>query len=249
MNAWTHIGSLGLVLAGLTVSLGSASAQSGPVTVTAPVDRVFVPLGFDSNDNVELVLHGHFPSTCYKVGPVEATIDTEVRQISVTSWAYEYQSSICAQARVSFTQTVKLGYVVPGNYTIKVIDRPDATAAALAVTETRSPNPDEYLYAPVATTSLDKTTDGSYTLTISGDYPYMFVGCMVLREIKTYMSPGNTLVVLPVAELTDGADCAAQGVTKKFVGTKVIGALTEGDYLLHVRVLEGNSLNRFVEVY
>lgn len=247
MNAWTLVGSFGFVLSGLGLGAGLANAQA--TVVTAPVDQVFVPFGFDDNDDVEIVLHGHFPSTCFKVGPVEAAVDAERGLISIKSWAYEYQSDACAQARVSFTQTVKVGHVAPGNYTIKVVDRPDAATVPLDVTESRTPNPDDYLYAPVAAASLDKGADGAYVLTISGDYPYMYIGCMVLRDVRTYMSPGNTLVVLPIAELTDGPDCAPQGVTKKFAATKVIGTLAEGDYLVHVRVLEGNSVNRFVEVY
>jgi hypothetical protein len=250
MNKRMSIGSFAIVVSGLAISWGSAAiAQQVPSLVTAPVDQAFVPLGFDDNDDVEIVLHGHFPSTCYKVGPVKATVDMELGQILIESKAYEYRSDTCVQALISFTQTIKVGNVVPGSYQIKVVDRPEATTVPLEVTESRSPNPDDFLYAPVAATSLDKTDSGDYTLTISGEFPYMYVGCMVLREVKTYMSPGNTLVVLPVAELTDGRECEPQSVTKRFSATKVIGALAEGDYLVHVRVLEGNSLNRFVEVY
>ncbi len=39
--------------------------RSVPKLVVAPVDNVFVPAGFDDNDNVEVVLQGYFANSCY----------------------------------------------------------------------------------------------------------------------------------------------------------------------------------------
>ena len=41
-----------------------AFADDSAVLVQAPIDKVFVPLGFDDNDKVELIIHGQFPNTC-----------------------------------------------------------------------------------------------------------------------------------------------------------------------------------------
>jgi hypothetical protein len=227
----------------------TASAQAdGPELVTAPVDKVFSPFGFDDNDNVEIVVHGTFPNTCYKTGPVEGRVDAEAGVITVHAQAYRY-NGVCAEVQVPFTQSVKLGTVAVGTYRIVVDERPDATTTDLVIARARTPDADDYLYAPVAQVSLDKNQDGTYAVRLEGEYPYMFIGCMVMREVRAYMSPGNTLVVMPIAELVDdGPQCASQAETHRFTVTQPVGALAAGEYLVHVRALDGNALDRFVDL-
>lgn len=242
--SFTAVLSMSAVLCGFT---GQAVARSGqPVLVTAPVDKVFVPSGFDDNDNVEIVVHGSFPNTCYKIGPATATVAAGV--VTVEAKAFLYRSIGCIQMIVPFTQSVKLGIVNTGSYEIKVEDRPNVETVPLAITRARTASPDDFLYAPTALVALDETTPGQYAVRIEGEFPYMFIGCMVMREVRTYVSPGNTLVVLPIAELVnDDVTCDAQ-VSKKFVVTQPVGALAAEEFLIHVRVLEGNSINRFVSL-
>jgi hypothetical protein len=43
--------------------------------VPAPVDHLFVPNGFDNNDNVEMVVTGKFPTNCYSRNKVETKVE------------------------------------------------------------------------------------------------------------------------------------------------------------------------------
>jgi hypothetical protein len=246
MIAWKHAFASAVAVVAL---MGAASAQAdGPDLVTAPVDQVFSPFGFDDNDNAEVVLHGTFPNTCYKTGPVEGRVDTAAGVIFVRAQAYRYRGG-CAQVLVPFTQSVKLGTVPAGTYRVVVEDRPGSTTTPLTVAQARTPGADDYLYAPVAQVALDKRDDGTYAVRLEGEWPFMFIGCMVMREVRAYLSPGNALVVMPIAELVDdGEQCAPQAETHRFVFTQAVGELAASEYLVHVRVLDGNSLNRFVDL-
>lgn len=237
---------------GVSVALSQApvALAAGPELVTAPVDKVFVPLGFDDNDNVEVVVHGNFPNTCYKIGPSKASVDVASRTITVDAKAYHYGEALCAQVIVPFTESIPLGIVPPGEYRVIVDNRPTAETNPLVVSIATSSDPDEYLYAPVHNAALADANNG-YNVVVQGEYPFTFVGCMVMKEIRTRMTPGNVLVVLPIAELLpDGPRCDEQARTgKKFnITVPVTEPLGRAEYLIHVRSLGGSSVNRFVDL-
>src|SRR5690606_17044612 len=108
----------------LAAALASPAAAAGdapqPALVPAPVEAFFVPLGYDDNDNVEVVVHGRFPNTCYKVGPANATVDVAARTVEVEATAFHYQAAGCALVLVPFTQTVALGLLPEGTYTVSI---------------------------------------------------------------------------------------------------------------------------------
>lgn len=235
-----------LTVLGAIIGSGHAMADQ-PSQVTAPVAKVFVPQGFDDNDNVEVVVHGHFPSTCYKTGPASASLDEATGVITLDVKAYQYRGAMCAQVLVPFTQSIKVGTLASGTYRVEVLDRPTATIPALVVGQATTSGADDHFYAPVAQVSLEADASGQYVLNAEGEYPFFFVGCMVIRELRTYLSPGNTLVVLPISELVDGPECAPQAMSKKFSVSTPVGALAADEYLIHVRVLNGESVNRFVD--
>lgn len=245
MNVWTYISAL--VIAACLIAR-NANAAEQPALVKAPVEKVFVPLGFDDNDDVEVIAHGHFPNTCYKIGPTRSQVDVDTGVVTVEVQAYLYPGVGCAQMLVPFTQSIKLGTVKIGSYRIEVIDTPRAVAPPLVVAPARTSNPDDFLYSPVATIGLEETTPGQYQVRLEGEYPHMFIGCMVMREVRWHLSPGNTLVILPIAELVDGPECEDPSYSYDFSITQPIGSLAPETYLLHTRVLDGSSLNRLIDL-
>lgn len=230
-----------------TGSLARAETAQ-PDLVTAPVEKAFVPMGFDGNDNVEVIVHGHFANTCYKVGPAKASVDYATSTVTVDATAYVYAGLMCAQVLVPFTESVSLGTVRPGTYRVVVKDRPTAETTDLVVVEATTDSPDDFLYAPVEEAGLRVRADGQQLVRIEGSYPYTFVGCMVVKELRIIRTPGNVVVVQPIAELlTGGPACDEQHGAKNFViETPVREALEPGEYLMHVRALSGRSVNRVV---
>ncbi len=239
----------GALLAYAVATSGTLVAANEPDVVTAPVEKVFVPQGFDNNDNVEVVIHGHFPNSCYRVGPITARFDEERNQIEVDAKSYYYKNQpICMQVLMSFTQSVKVGLVKAGSYKVVVKDRPAAIAPRLDILEALTPDADDFLYAPVAQVLVSTAETNKETLTIEGTYPYTFTGCMVVTDVRTRLTSNDVLVVQPIAKFTDGEECEAQGSNRKFSIKKDMSSiLPSEDYLIHVRTLNGNSLNSFIE--
>lgn len=218
-----------------------------PSVVHAPVQKVFVPVGFDDNDNAEIVVHGYFPNSCYKAGQVTAEVDEEKRKITVHAKSFLYPTSVCLQMVIPFTESVKLGVLKSGNYDIVVEGSPKAQVLPLSVGVRKSENADDYLYASATSASLAQDEAGAYSLNLSGNHPQMFVGCMIIKEVKSYLTPGNVLVVLPIAEAVDDERCIKPKWQEKFNISVPVEKPLEEDVLVHVRVLNGQSLNSFVK--
>lgn len=240
----------GVLAAGFFVGLGQAFGQVTPILVKAPVEKIFVPLGFDTNDNVEVFYHGHFPNSCYKVGPAKATVDDGAKTISVQASAYYYPGSFCAQMLVPFDGSIKMGIMPEGEYSVVVDGDSQVTEAALNIKIANTGSPDDFLYAPVDAISISKdpVTEADNTIKVEGEYPYMFIGCMLIKELKTTLTPGNVLVVQPIAELTDGPACLPQADNKRFSISKPLGFTPKKEeYLLHARSTSGTSINRVID--
>ena len=130
MKSWSSIARV-LAVLGLYAGGAAPAYADGPVLITSPVEKVFVPLGFDDNDNTEVVIYGHFTSTCFKTGPAKATVDYDTMTVTVDAQAYRYTGG-CAQVMVPFTQSVKFGQVRAGSYTVVVTNRPEEPSACSA---------------------------------------------------------------------------------------------------------------------
>ena len=230
------------------VGLSSAAARAnGPIEIILPVDKVYVPSGFDDNDNIEVGLKGLFKSSCYKVSSSAAVVDHVARTITVTATALEY-SGACADVVVPFLEVVKVGTLLQGDYTVVVAGRTATGTVSVARRTTEAP--DDYLYAPVQQAGIDQdSVTRRQTLHLTGRYPYCFIGCMKIREVKTYRSPADVLVVLPIADLIDGPECEERQGNQDFDVKVPMQEPFNGEGMMHVRVLNGASLNRFLEIY
>ncbi|NRA64139.1 MAG: hypothetical protein HRU19_06615 [Pseudobacteriovorax sp.] len=223
-------------------------SQANPVPVDAPITKIFVPQGFDDNDNSEVVIHGEFPSSCYKIGSVKADIDEESKEIAVSASALFYPDSVCIQSVTPFIQSVNVGVLKEGTYKAKMKDNAKVTRE-FSVSRRTTESPDDFLYAPVENAYLEVDyATGKQSIKLQGTFPYLFIGCMVIKEVRSYQAPSDVLVVLPIAEIVDGPQCEAQGEDPSFQYTQGLSQPFSGEGLMHVRTLHGNSLNRFLQV-
>lgn len=231
----------GSVLAALAVGSFQGFAHSQVSEIDAPVDALFIPEGFDSNDNVELVLSGDFSTTCFKTGPVTADVDHANKTISLKAVAYQYgQDAFCATARIPFTQTAKLGLLEEGIYSVSLVGHPELKQA-LHVQKNVSANPDDYLYAPVHSVFIDQKANAKRsTIEVKGVFPRLFDGCMKLVDLRV-VSSRDVYVVLPIAEIFYNQDCV--NVPLEFKAVAPIAPTSAQKALIHTRVTNGNSLN------
>ncbi len=231
-------------------SFAAHATAGSSVLVQAPVEKIFVPQGFDDNDKVELVVHGHFTSSCYKMGPVDATIDAARKKIVVSAEAYYYPGAVCLQMMVPFIKSVELKGTLPtGNYTVEVANRPTAETSTLSIARSTRPDADDFLYAAVHSATLDVDTNGDQELVLKGQHPFTIQGCIKFDEIKTYLSPSKVLVVQPITKIVSDDDECVGRVNNRFeIRKKLTPDLNKGEYLMHVRVLDGNSVNQLLNI-
>lgn len=246
-----HLFNKTLILAGVLGSgLNSAGSMaqddSIPSIVPTPVSKVFIPAGFDDNDNVQAVIQGYFPSSCYRVGTSSVTVDQQTNTVAIQAHAYRYQGQLCLQALTPFIQEVKIGFLRQGKYRV-IVNGDDQTAVNLTIGRSLTSSPDDHLYAPVEIADLiSDPSRGSQYLLLQGSFPFMFMGCAVIKEVRTYTDPADVLVVLPVMEIKTGSgEC--EGYRHDFKYYHPLPEKFMGNGLLHVRVLNGEALNRFIQ--
>jgi hypothetical protein len=216
------------------------SEAFAPALVDVSPDTVYTPLGFDDNDNVQIVLDGALPNTCYKIGPASARIDVKEHKVYVHQQAFYYPGAWCAEVRVPYVQTLNLGVLKSGAYEVYVESEGAAprAAAVLPVAVATSNNPDDYLYAPVTDAHIERGDEFS-TLVLNGVFGN---SCMKFLEVKTNVRANGVIEVLPIIQMQTGVTCAE--VTLDFNLNVTLKGVPHGRYLIHIRSLNGQSVNR-----
>jgi hypothetical protein len=200
-----------------------------------------VPHGFDDNDNVEIIVQGEFTDSCLRIH--EAVGRVSQRRVEVSVRALRYPDADCVPMTTPFLLSARIGLLERGEYTVYVNGATEPSAR-FTVAESRTQAADEYFYAPVELVDLEGDESGRQELVLKGNYPLLYRGCAIMDRVQMYRNPADVLVVLPIMRIADGAECA--GVARNF---KVVEPMAEpfvGPGLVHVRVLNGASENRFV---
>lgn len=229
-----------LVVAALAVG---GIAHAGDITAPATVDTNFhtgyIPDGFDTNDNTQLVAEGMFSNTCYRPAAVEASIDDLQKTVTLKPTAYFY-SGMCLQMIVPFNQVVNLGIMKAGDY--KVMQSGNNNALGnLTVRVATNSTPDDFLYAPISQAYMASRGGKTY-VTVSGSFTN---SCMSLADVMVNVQP-KVVVVQPISVTKEGVACT--GGEFPFERTVEVKGVTNGRYLLHVRSLNGNSVNTLVDI-
>lgn len=227
-----------LVFATLAFS-GPLRADTEPIITNWNVDQAFVPVGFDDNDKVQITVEGTFPSTCYKVGPYDVRTDEESRTMFLYQRAYKYGGT-CLRMIVPFAQTMDIGMVKPGDYSL-VDGYTGKSLGKLPVLVASNPGPDDFLYAPItdAWVTINETTRET-TLNLTGTFTNR---CTKLKEVKVNYN-GNVIIVLPIAEHVSRCEDAKSRFQYKM---RLQDGL-QGTYLLHVRSMNGQAINKLTDL-
>lgn len=232
------------LVAGLCLVLASFALGNDvqPETVQVGLQKAYVPIGFDSNDQSQLVVAGTFPNTCYQVGLSRADVDAEAKTITLTQEAYVYQG-VCLRVIVPFDQVVELGILEPGEYRIvDGITQKELGAFPVARATNPGTSTDDFPYAPVRDAFITKCSEpGGSCLILEGAF---LNRCMRLKKVEVcYQS--DVIVVLPIVEMIDareGRGCT--GGVFRFQKRIPLRELEDHAYLLHVRSMNGKSLNK-----
>jgi hypothetical protein len=214
-----------------------------PEVVLSPVDHLYVPAGFDNNDNVELVVTGYFPNPCYARNKVEVDLKDSKINVKVTAlYRGEEKSLMCPQMLVPYKEVITVGNLQGGDYEIN-INNEDGNGLKdnMTVIEASSNSVDDHLYALVDYVAKDERTG---EISITG---YNFSDCIQLDKIEYLSNKKDTISVMPVMKKVSSF-CPMKMVPYTHVITPPSETIKSDKMLLHVRTIDGKSINGIFEV-
>ena len=218
-----------------------------PKTFLMPPERVYSPPGFDSNDNVQLVITGHLPSTCFRMGATTAEVDHSTKTITIHNQAYYYAHSWCATVLVPFIKTIEVGILEAGEYKVQAENWHGSfiTGENLPIQISKNSGPDDFLYAIIDDVRFKKDDVDGSSITVSGS---LAGRCMELDRIDVLYRAKNIIEVLPIAKIKgqDQKGCEHEHVA--FERKVSIQSPWKGKVLIHVRSLNGQSINKEVDL-
>lgn len=212
-----------LFFAFMASSLASAQVTTEPLQI----DRVFIPQGFDDNDNVQVVVTGTLKDTCWKVG--ESRFTKQENQISLEVEGNR-KGCFCIPVEVPFHEVIDLGNLGSGRYDINI----GSEIYRLSVTRSPTPSQDSRLYANVLSGYM--TGD---LLTLKGLHPDK---SFYIKEIVISKQEDGTIVVMPIATRRP---IIRDFVTVPFTQNLDLSPYIDVDqtHLIHVRSMNGNAIN------
>ena len=200
---------------------------------------MFVPTGFDSNDNVEVVVSGFLPNLCHRVPSSKVTVNGNKIDIKMTSLYYHASSPFCPEMVVPFVKSVPVGLLDKGKYEITVNGKtPWEQNDAIKVAESTSNAIDEFQYAYVE--YIEKEEDQS-RVAFKGYNPS---DCFVLDKIEYVSNGKDTYSVLPIMKQVSSF-CPMKMTPFTYEWT-VPTDLKAQKVLLHVRTMDGHSVNTVI---
>jgi len=217
-----------------------------PVRVDAPIRAVHVPGYLDNNDVAQFMIEVEFPNSCYAMGRVivrAQTEDLDAGKIGFQLEALKYDRPTCLQVKTKTLKVVDLGILPSGSYQLTGLkDSRVYNNIRIAKAEGRSI--DNFTYAPVDALFLKNDQQGNRRLLVLvGSYRN---SCMKLRsEIPVYRANDTTRVieVLPIVEMEKDQICLEQ-IVPFMVPVEIPDKIPSGEYVFHVRTMNGNSLNK-----
>jgi hypothetical protein len=232
-----------VVLATISASIASPRASgdpsTSPIAVALPVNHVYAPFGFDSNDNIEVVVKGYLPNLCYRAPNTHVQVADQTIQIQVTAlYPSLSEHVLCAQVMLPFLEVAQVGVLDQGDYNVVINPSESHPAlAAIQISEATSSAIDNNVYANV--TSVEKVP-GTRTVLLKGSNP---VNCYGLAQIKYVTNGKDTYSVLPILkQVSPNCENVTTPFTYSWDVPSDLSAI-EDEPLLHVRVMNGKSIN------
>lgn len=209
-----------------------------PRKVVLPIDNIYIPNGFDSNDSVEVIISGYLPNLCHKNPMTEFTINQNKIAIKVTALKYDKSNPFCPEMVVPFLTSVKLGVLAKGKYSILINNKKSDT---LFVEESSLSAKDNHIYGYISYIDQSSLKDNNITIKA-----YNISDCMQLDRVEIYNNGKNTYSILPIMKQIRDF-CPMKMVPYEF-NVKIPSVLKTKKVLLHVRSIDGNSVNAEVEL-
>lgn len=212
--------------------------------VPAPVSKIYVPTGFDDNDDVQVFVYGNFPNSCFQLGSIHINRDESARRFVIDIKAtYLPDAGFCVQILKPYVTAIKLGTLPQGVYQLVVNPEVGDIRRTISIGKSVSGSTDDFFYADVVFADIEDGSGGSQLLVIEGFYPILKRGCARFAEDPRVIDDAYDLItVLPILEFFDDHHCN-DGVMQ-FRTKILLERAIEGETLIHVRRIGGMSYTR-----
>lgn len=199
---------------------------------------LFIPVGFDNNDDVVAIVDGYLPDTCYRLRSATVETDLTTNRIVVQPKAVRFPGP-CMDVVIPYVSVVHLGTLPAGKYAVAT--RTGKVKENLEVKRSSNPGPDDHLYAPVESAKVELQANGTFVAHLYGRFTST---CSKISEVKVINS-GKTFEILPIMQQLDKTASGAACEKKEIPFSHTIGLpqTQAGRHLLHVRSLNGQSVN------
>lgn len=217
------------------MAMGVAAAAV-PVEVMVPIEDVYAPKGFDSNDNSQIIVSGYLPNLCHRAPKSIVKIENNKIDIQVVSLKYHASNPFCPEMIVPFVEAIDLGVMDKGMYDVVVNGKSIYERNAnIQIDEASSDAVDEHVYAGV---EFVEKSAGSRKVVLKGYNPS---DCFVLDDIEILDNEKDVYSILPkMKQISDF--CALKMVPFEY-DVIVPDKLKSDKVLLHVRSVQGKSVN------
>lgn len=226
----------------LAITCSSLFAGDFVKEVAQRIDRVFVPHGYDANDSVRFVVEGRFKNACYQIGGADAEVNSDEKEIQLRILANEYDGD-CPEVNTPFHHVFFLGRISkPGTY--KILDQTTKRRLGkLVITPANEggSGTDDVVYVPLLDAFLLKHPH-SNELVLRGVFP---TNCMSVKEVGIEVQ-SDVVVVRPASKIViDDQRCHAGEFPFEY-RFNVKNPLPKSSYLLHVRSMGGQAINKMM---
>lgn len=226
-----------------TLILTSGVVLAGtPISTFVPVDHIYSPKGFDTNDNTEIIIAGYLPNLCHKSPMTSFKLKDNTINIKVEALKYDVSNPYCPEMIVPFIETVNVGMLDKGFYDIIVNGKTVfQKSAGIYVEEEDSNAIDDYVYANVE--YIEKSANARQVI-LKGYNPS---DCFILDEIKVVDNKLDTYSILPIMKQI--SDFCPMKMVPFSYEVNLPKTLKIAKVLLHVRVMDGESVNSLFPNY
>jgi hypothetical protein len=219
----------------LSLPFGMQDARAELKPVTTPISHVYAPKGFDANDVTQIAVSGYLPNLCYKAPQAEVSVVGRVISIQMKA-LFNDGTMFCPQMIVPYLEPVSVGVLPKGHYRV-VVNAGHATESrsSVSIVDPKSASEDNHVYANVS--YIDKAP-GYRRIVLKGENPS---DCFEFDRIEFVSNGEDTYSVLPILKQVK-PDCPLKKVPFS-IEAQVPGWLPIEELLLHVRAMDGKSVN------
>lgn len=221
------------------------ASASEPRVIISPVDHLFIPSGFDNNDNVEVIVTGNFPNPCYIKNMAEVKVINDRILIQVTALKKEdTKNKICDPMNIPFMEVVTIGNLQGGDYQIKVNEGSQYEQnEEMTINVSGSNSVDDHLYPIVEYIDTGFTGGASGDAVILARLPS---DCVEFDRVEYLSNKKDTLSVIPILKKVSNV-CNEEQRRIEIPVKFDLKKFSHRDLLLFVRSIEGKSVNQLIK--